>query len=928
MPRSLAWLRGVFWSSAMRTRAASTDRVCDRRWIKSLCCLLACLLPALVTRAQEEANEEANVVYADFEKSVDANFWHYHWGNGGRCAMAVTSTPVRTGSGAGRLHYGLAGTNSFLVMGCNTPLPPDARTVQLWVYGDNSSNSLQCRIIDRSGETFLYPLGPKIDWSGWKSFTLDVTAPEQTWGGNKDKTIDDPARLAIQINAGGRGEGDLYLDDIVVHARVTEKNRVGMELAGEPIGNIWFGAQRTVEIPARLINRSAKSAVRMLTYRVADNGDRTLLRGTQTVEVVGGQTATARIPIETKGLFGCYRVTADLRTPDGVSFKRLATTAAVVPATSEVPAGSDPFGMNLSLARRCNGADQDAIAALARASGMAWSREEFSWDLIEPVKGTFVWDSYDRALAVAKSQGIGVLGLLAYSASWARQDPKAYASPPRDVNDFAAFVYQVVSRYKHQVKHWEIWNEPDSRVFWPPNPDAAAYTALLNAAYQAAKRADPECHVMTAGLLVGMCHRDNWTYLNEMYKHGARESFDILAWHAYCDPLSPDQGGYATRLATLKSIMAKHGDAGKPIWLTEEGWPTAPGNAHSVTELEQAQNLVRAHILALAAPDVQRFFWFLFRDGGNRESDYEQSYGVLNPDNTPKTAFCAYVAMTHILQGKTSAGLVPLGSNLTCYAFGGGGEAALVLWHPGSASVRVAAEGGAGQIASLLDWCGNPVTNAASGKLDLTVGSSPVYILALQTQLEALRTRLAAATQTVLQPAAPAYRTARVIETFADIHWGSDWKLGWMGSGHEGTVLSSSPQQRRNGTNSGKLAYQADPAKGKYGLCYVQVDRMLDLPDDAKAVGIWVYGDNSGNNLALRTIDRNDQVFQYALAGKVDWTGWKYLEAQLDKPAGVIKGPKNARMEFPIRLQGLIVGIVPARKTEGVIFFKDLTVKD
>jgi len=896
-----------------------------REWTPNLFCLLLLLLPAVAVRAQEEIA----AVYADFEKPADAAAWHYNWGNGGRCEMSVATTPVKTGTGAGRLHYALADTNSFLVMGCDALLPPDARTVQLWVYGDGSGNSLHCRIVDRGGETFFYPLGPVIDWTGWRAFTVNVDAPEQTWGGNGDKVVDEPAHLAVQINAKGPGAGDLYLDDIVVHARVTEKNRVMMHLGNEPIGNIWFGAQRTIDVPVRLANGSAKPASRMLTYRVTDGDDRTMLCGTQTVEVVGGQAATARIPIETGGLFGYYRISADLRMPDGAFIKRLDSTAAVVPETTLAEAATDPFGMNLSLARRCNGADQGAIAALARKSGMTWSREEFSWDLIEPVKGTFVWDSYDTALAVAKEKGIGVLGLLAYSAGWARQDPKAYASPPRDVNDFAAFVYQVVSRYKHQVKHWEIWNEPDSRVFWPPNPDAAAYTALLKAAYQAAKRADPECQVMPAGLLVGMCHRDNWTYLEEMYKSGAKAAFDIFAWHAYCDPLSPDQGGYAERLKKLKAIMAKHGDAGKPIWLTEEGWATMPGYARSITETAQAQYLPRAHVPALAVQDVQKYFWFLFRDGGNRESDYEQSYGVLNPDSTPKPAFCSYVAMTCALKGKAGLEPVALGTNLTCYVFAGGGAATLVLWHPGAATVRIDAEFGASKVSAVLDWFGNPITNAIiDGKLGLTVDGRPVYMRAKQEHLEGIRAGLASATQTVLPPAVRAPQACQVIDDFADVHWGTDWKLGWMGSGHEGTVLSSSSEQRRNGDKSGKLAYQADPAKGKYGLCYVQVDRAIDIPDDAKAVGVWIYGDNSGNNLAFRILDRNDQVFQFLLAGKVDWAGWKYVEAQLDKAAGVIKGAKNARMEFPIRLQGLIVGIVPARKTEGVIFFKDLTVKE
>ena len=119
------------------------------------------------------------------------------------------------------------------------------------------------------------------------------------------------------------------------------------------------------------------------------------------------------------------------------------------------------------------------------------------------------------------------------------------------------------------------------------------------------------------------------------------------------------------------------------------------------------------------------------------------------------------------------------------------------------------------------------------------------------------------------------------LDTFADIQWGTDWKLGWMGSGHEGTVLASAPDPDGMYKTCGRLDYATDPAKGKYGLCYAQIDKMIPLPETAEKISIMVYGDNSGNSLSLRLVDRYGEIFQYTIAEKIDWTGWRRCVAQI-----------------------------------------------
>ena len=863
--------------------------------------------------------EDVSGVYADFAQPGEADAWSYYWGDGGG-DISFSRSPLPDAAGVGRLRYVFPQTNSGgFTLACNRSVPEDPCAVRVWVCGDDSGVGLGLRIIDRTGETFFYPLSPAIDWTGWRCLSVtNMDAPAQTWGGNHDKKIDYPATLALQLGAGMKREGTLDLRRIEVRSRLTDGNRVALEPDGVPPGNVWFGAATGVTVRVRLTNRGTTAVERVISYRVTDAQGYVSCCGTQTVHLADGETIrTVAISWPTGGRFGPCQLTIDLRQPDGVFLKRLAMSAAVVPATA-ADTNDERFGLHL----------RGSETALARGVGVRWSREQISWETLEPTPGTFLWEPYDRTFDAAQRAGTRVLGLLGYCATWARRDEKAYTSPPRDVDAYAAFVFRVVERYKDRIHDWEIWNEPDSPGFWPPKPDAAEFTALLKAAYHAAKRADPACRVLNGGLLVGVNHRDNWTFLEEMYAHGAGEAFDALAWHAYCDPKSPDEGGYVRSIAKLKAIMAKHGDAAKPVWFTEEGWATAPGKARSVSESAQADDIVRAHVLALADAPVAHFFWFILRDGGNWESDFDQSYGLLHADGTPKPAFCSYAAMTASLAGKESAGVVPLATGLVGRAFANATDDVLVVWNAGTNAVRLLPDLSAIPGIVVKDHYGNPCASMATDAFEVVLSGSPVYFLAAKDRLATLRARLTAATVAACAPGPPMLLTTHLLDDFAHVRWGTDWNLGWMGSGHEGTLLSSSPEQQRHGGKSGKLAYRMDPAKGKYGLCYAQVDRMLDLPDETKAIGVWVYGDKSGNNLACRILDSSDEVFQYTLADKLDWQGWRYLEVQIGRASNHFGGDRNGRLDAPLRFQGLIVGVEPARKTEGVIFYSDLTVKE
>ena len=88
----------------------------------------------------------------------------------------------------------------------------------------------------------------------------------------------------------------------------------------------------------------------------------------------------------------------------------------------------------------------------------------------------------------------------------------------------------------------------------------------------------------------------------------------------------------------MRDIIVPSGDIAKRIWLTEFGAPTGTARV-AVTEDVQAQT---ASIVLLVARVVEWFgpaFVYSIRDAGTDQADFEQNFGILRRDFTPKQAY-------------------------------------------------------------------------------------------------------------------------------------------------------------------------------------------------------------------------------------------------------------------------------------------------
>lgn len=335
----------------------------------------------------------------------------------------------------------------------------------------------------------------------------------------------------------------------------------------------------------------------------------------------------------------------------GATYRPLPTAEAIGPLAAREPVGPPSFGLNSHLATRYpDPSSMDVPAELVRELGVTWVREDFHWHRVQPRPDVWDWTFTDAAMRALLSRDIQVLGVLGPSVGWATANPNdpandvSYYAPNEDT--FVAYASGVVSRYRRYVKHWEIWNEPDHPIFWRPQPDPVAYTRLLIRTAAAIRAIDSE-----ATILIGGINPFDTTFLRTVAENGGWGSFDIVAIHPYVDPYGPEDGNMAAAADGVRALTQLYGH--KPIWATEVGWSSGPGDRDQVgyTDAQlQASYLPRA-MLALWQSGVERSFWYSFKD------DPHNPYGLIGlgsgrADYQPrKPAFFALRTLNQQLAG-------------------------------------------------------------------------------------------------------------------------------------------------------------------------------------------------------------------------------------------------------------------------------------
>src|SRR5690606_4732503 len=100
------------------------------------------------------------------------------------------------------------------------------------------------------------------------------------------------------------------------------------------------------------------------------------------------------------------------------------------------------------------------------------------------------------------------------------------------------FAVAVATRYKGQIFHYQIWNEPNLYPEWgEQNINPAAYAELLCRTHDALKAVDPNIVILTGaiGPTIDLTGRSAYDvlFLQKFYDAGGGECFDVLTAQGY-----------------------------------------------------------------------------------------------------------------------------------------------------------------------------------------------------------------------------------------------------------------------------------------------------------------------------------------------------------------------------------------------------------
>ncbi|MDD5005112.1 MAG: cellulase family glycosylhydrolase [Candidatus Omnitrophica bacterium] len=287
--------------------------------------------------------------------------------------------------------------------------------------------------------------------------------------------------------------------------------------------------------------------------------------------------------------------------------------------------------------------DLKKVADLLSEAGVTFVRMDFLWQDIEPQKDNFDFAKYDFIVDLLSKKNIRILGVLGYCASWAGDD---WNYIPRNLEDFTGYVSSVVSRYKDSIKYWEIWNEPDSTIYWKTQDAMQTYTNLLKESFLAAKKVDPSCRIVLGGMT-----SEGFYAIKNVYRNGGKDYFDIINIHPFVNPLDAAQMQRVYAIYNnLERLKLQYNDKDKKIWFTEIGCPgIGPGIetkgwwiGKSPSEEGQAKFLYYIYTDLIDLPNVEKIFWAYFRDNKDHFKNDVDYFGLIRWDFSKKPAFIVF----------------------------------------------------------------------------------------------------------------------------------------------------------------------------------------------------------------------------------------------------------------------------------------------
>jgi hypothetical protein len=295
-----------------------------------------------------------------------------------------------------------------------------------------------------------------------------------------------------------------------------------------------------------------------------------------------------------------------------------------------------------------------------------------------PFDPAYHWDDLDEFVRNAATRDISVMLTIWGTPSWANGG-KGQNVAPTKLADLTNFARAVANRYNGThpglpfVQFYGVWNESNLGQFLTPQYDKNnkpvspfIYANLYRAAYAGIKAGNPRAKV-------GIGETAPRGRTTPLHKAGVQETlapgtfarllstvrpalkFDAWSHHPYSSlGFGPLQ---KTRFPNVNlpqipqfesNLNAWFHRKETPIWISEYGFETKPGEPKGVTPSQQVAYLKQSVTMARNMTYVTMYVWFIFRD--DPTSTWQS--GLLNTNSSEKLAANVYPALARLVDGR------------------------------------------------------------------------------------------------------------------------------------------------------------------------------------------------------------------------------------------------------------------------------------
>jgi hypothetical protein len=492
-----------------------------------------------------------------------------------------------------------------------------------------------------------------------------------------------------------------------------------------------------VELTLRAFNDTDQPQARTLRCRATDYWRKPAGEASVDVDLKPHAVTErlVRIPIAKTGVFLVELVDGDEPLSE--------ISLSVLPKLSPIPAEQSAIGAHFRL--------DEFHMAVANQMGIKWTRihdcETIThWATVEPEKGTLVWN--DEKVRVAHAHGVQILGEFLRVPEWASSAAgkvtgfDLHQHPPRDLQEFGAYVRAVVNHYKNDIRHWEIWNEPYHTGFWRGTPEE--YAAMAQVASREARAADPQAVILAPSAYPGA---GEW--VERVQAAGGLRATDVFSYHGY-DTFAPK--GYQ-RVRDWAALQRK---PPLPIWNTETGVSSKTFYRRPPdTLVDNYTHWLRAEPYDRAAEQSTQLAVLALAGGAKRYFQYWSVYedtllprlsamSIFEYDGSLRPMAVAYAVAASLLDGTSGQGWIELSGRGLANILADDQRTIAVLWRvAGRRSQKLILPLDAASL-EIRDLMGNRLAPQLHGSgIELSLTAEPVYLIVPAAQgqrlLEALK---------------------------------------------------------------------------------------------------------------------------------------------------------------------------------------------